>query len=99
MHFRIPAQEELLAALGRAWWNGLYLGGQMIDVAAALGVIAPLNHLTLGQLRREMLTAVPNAGLSGPDRDRVRRWLDDLAEVIDKRNDLGHAQPYTVGPD
>lgn len=93
--FRIQADPELLAALGRAWWNGLWLGGQMVAVARELGVPDRDLGKTLEPLRRATYDAIHMSSLDHSDQVDLLDWTLDLVDVIKDRNDLGHAVPIT----
>lgn len=95
--------DDLLLALGRAWWAGLVLGGQMVTIGVRLGVPARRAWTaSLGALRRDLATALQSAqGIPPGQLDALRSWATRLDGLIELRNDLAHATPFSgrrVGP-
>lgn len=92
--------DEILIALGRAWWNGLELAGVMVVLARRVSVPNPESLLdgTMGPLRDRLAQAIPKSGLPASHQQSLAEWAEALRAVIARRNDIAHAYPITDAP-
>jgi len=98
---RIPVVDQYLRALGRATYNFAYLEWAIVWLTETIepGFLRVARGLTAGQIAQRFRQAVGRLGSIEPDKSALRDLAAAFMNLVEDRNRLVHANPFTADCD